>query len=258
MPTYVAFLRAINLGPTRTFAKDAIRSATEDAGGSDVETYLNTGNVRLAHSARSVGKVQQALEKAYAEEAGFEIPTVVFTTALAAAGFRHLPRPERLRGKAATRLAVVATVVALALVVPNRANGWCVQAKLGKARNGPRIEPTHTVIRSSVRTIRGLGLRPPVRVLEVGSARAFYSGFGAGHVFPQTIPAGEGFLAFVQRADIGLIVLEPVMAECPQLRDDPDFRALMDGKESARFRLVPVEGYPFLRVAVRRDLMPAE
>ena len=186
------------------------------------------------------------------------IPTVVFTTALAAAGFRHLPRPERLRGKAATRLALVATVVALALVVPNRANGWCVQAKLGKARNGPKIESTNTVIRSSVRTIRGLGLRPPVRVLEVGSARAFYSGFGAGHVFPQTIPAGEGFLAFVQRADIGLIVLEPVMAECPQLRDDPDFRALMDGKESARFRLVPVDGYPFLRVAARRDLLPAE
>lgn len=81
MPTYVAFLRAINLGANRKFAKDAIKRATEAAGGSDVETYINTGNVRLTHSARSVGKVQEALEKAYAAEAGFEVPTIVFTTA---------------------------------------------------------------------------------------------------------------------------------------------------------------------------------
>ena len=46
-----------------------------------METYINTGNVRLTHSGRSVGKVQEALEKAYAAEAGFEVPTIVFTAA---------------------------------------------------------------------------------------------------------------------------------------------------------------------------------
>jgi uncharacterized protein (DUF1697 family) len=81
MPTYVAFLRAINLGARRKFSKDAIKTATEAAGGSDVETYINTGNVRLTHSARSVGKVQAALEEAYGAEAGFDIPTIVFTSA---------------------------------------------------------------------------------------------------------------------------------------------------------------------------------
>jgi len=81
MPTYVAFLRAINLGARRKFPKEAIRSATEAAGGRDVETYINTGNVRLTHSARSVGAVQKALESAYAAEAGFQVPTVVFTAA---------------------------------------------------------------------------------------------------------------------------------------------------------------------------------
>ena len=81
MPTYVAFLRAINLGATRKFPKDAIRSATEAAGGSGVETYINTGNVRLTHPARSVGKVQSVLEQAYAARAGFAVPTVVFTAA---------------------------------------------------------------------------------------------------------------------------------------------------------------------------------
>ena len=81
VPTYVAFLRAINLGARRKFPKDAIRAATEAAGGSDVETYINTGNVRLTHPSRSVARVQRALEEAYAAEAGFEVPTVVFTTA---------------------------------------------------------------------------------------------------------------------------------------------------------------------------------
>lgn len=80
MPTYVAFLRAINLGARRKFSKDAIIRATEAAGGRDVQTYINTGNVRLTHPARSVAKVQAALEEAYAAEAGFEVPTVVFTT----------------------------------------------------------------------------------------------------------------------------------------------------------------------------------
>lgn len=85
MPTYVAFLRAINLGAKRTFPKDAIKAATETAGGGGVETYINTGNVRLTHAARSVAKVQQALEAAYAAEAGFEVPTIVFTAAEVAA-----------------------------------------------------------------------------------------------------------------------------------------------------------------------------
>ena len=80
MPTYVAFLRAINLGATRKFPKDAIKAATEAAGGTDVETYINTGNVRLTHPSRSVAKVQRVLEEAYAAEAGFEVPTIVFTT----------------------------------------------------------------------------------------------------------------------------------------------------------------------------------
>lgn len=85
MPTYVAFLRAINLGAKRKFPKDAVKSATEDAGGRDVETYINTGNVRLTHSARSVGRVATLLEESYLAETGFEVPTIVFTAAEAAA-----------------------------------------------------------------------------------------------------------------------------------------------------------------------------
>ena len=81
MPTYVAFLRAINLGAKRKFPKDAIKAAVEAAGGTDVETYINTGNVRLTTRMRSRAKVEAALEEAFLADRGFEVPTIVFTPA---------------------------------------------------------------------------------------------------------------------------------------------------------------------------------
>ena len=79
MTTYVAFLRAINLGTRRRFPKDAIRAAVEAAGMSEVETYINTGNVRVTTPLRSRAKVEAALEKAFRAAAGFDVPTIVFT-----------------------------------------------------------------------------------------------------------------------------------------------------------------------------------
>ena len=81
MPTHLAFLRAINLGAKRKFPKDAIKAACESAGFTDAETYINTGNVRVTSSLRSRAKVEAALENAFLEAAGFEVPTIVFTQA---------------------------------------------------------------------------------------------------------------------------------------------------------------------------------
>ena len=78
MPTYIAFLRVINIGK-RKFAKEAIVAACEAAGCTDVETYINTGNVRVTTPLRSRAKVEAALEEAFAAEAGFEVPTIVLT-----------------------------------------------------------------------------------------------------------------------------------------------------------------------------------
>ena len=81
MPTYAAFLRAINLGPTRKFPKESIVAATQAAGGTEVETYINTGNVRLTTPLRSRIKIESALEAAYAADRGFAVPAIVFTLA---------------------------------------------------------------------------------------------------------------------------------------------------------------------------------
>lgn len=95
MATYIAFLRAINLGAKRKFAKADIIAAVEAAGGTNVETYINTGNVRFDSKLRSRAKVEETLEKAFRESRGFEVPTIVFTpkelTAIAdeAEGFGH-------------------------------------------------------------------------------------------------------------------------------------------------------------------------
>ncbi len=79
MATYIAFLRAINLGAKRKFPKDAIVRATEVAGFTDVATYINTGNVSFTTTLRSRAKIEAALEKAFEAEAGFAVPTIVFT-----------------------------------------------------------------------------------------------------------------------------------------------------------------------------------
>ena len=95
MATYIAFLRAINLGAKRKFPKASIIKAVEAASFTDVETYINTGNVRFDSTLRSRAKIEKALEDAFAAEAGFEVPAIVFTpaelTAIAkeAAGFGH-------------------------------------------------------------------------------------------------------------------------------------------------------------------------
>ncbi len=81
MPTYVAFLRAINLGAKRKFPKDDIKRVTESIGATDVATHINTGNVRLTTSMRSPARIESALERAYAADRGFEVPTMVFRPA---------------------------------------------------------------------------------------------------------------------------------------------------------------------------------
>ncbi len=81
MATYIGFLRAINLGAKRKFPKAAIVTAVAAAGFTDVETYINTGNVRFSTSMRSRARIEAALEEAFLAEAGFEVPTIVLTQA---------------------------------------------------------------------------------------------------------------------------------------------------------------------------------
>ncbi|MCT9819260.1 DUF1697 domain-containing protein [Microbacterium sp. W1N] len=79
MATHLAFLRAVNLGAKRVFPKDDIRRVVEDLGFEDVETHINTGNVRLTTRMRSRARIEAALEQAFARDRGFEVPTIAFS-----------------------------------------------------------------------------------------------------------------------------------------------------------------------------------
>jgi uncharacterized protein (DUF1697 family) len=79
MPTYVAFLRAINLGAQRKVPMADLRDCLEDAGYEDVATHIQTGNVLVRTPTRSLVKVTEQLETVLGERYGFEIPSIVFT-----------------------------------------------------------------------------------------------------------------------------------------------------------------------------------
>lgn len=81
MPSYVAFLRAINLGKTRKFPMAELRSCVETAGFRHVETYIQTGNLRVSTSMRSADRVAALLEEVFEADRGFVVPTVVLTPA---------------------------------------------------------------------------------------------------------------------------------------------------------------------------------
>ncbi len=76
--TYVAFLRAINLGQTRKYPKDETVRTTESAGFAHVFAHGNTGNLRFQTTLRSRARIEAALEQAYLADRGFEVPTIVF------------------------------------------------------------------------------------------------------------------------------------------------------------------------------------
>ena len=79
MPTYVAFLRAINLGKNRKVPMADLRRWLAESGAQEVETHIQTGNVRLRTTLRSRSAVEKYAEDLLADRCGFEVPTIVFT-----------------------------------------------------------------------------------------------------------------------------------------------------------------------------------
>lgn len=78
MPAFVALLRAVNVGG-RTYKMADLRACLERSGLRDVETYIQTGNVRFTTSMRSRSKVEKHVEDALAVGCGFAVPTLVLT-----------------------------------------------------------------------------------------------------------------------------------------------------------------------------------
>jgi len=78
MPSYVVLLRAVNIGK-RQVKMASLREWLEEEGFTDVETYIQTGNVKVATRMRSPARVEARLEQVLAERCGFEVVCIVFT-----------------------------------------------------------------------------------------------------------------------------------------------------------------------------------
>lgn len=78
MPTHVVFLRAVNVRP-RWIKMQALRESLLTSGFADVETYIQSGNLRLHTSMRSPEKVAAAVRSSIQREFGFDVPCIVRT-----------------------------------------------------------------------------------------------------------------------------------------------------------------------------------
>jgi uncharacterized protein (DUF1697 family) len=80
MSTYIAFLRALNVGGRNASMAD-LRQCMSEAGFEDVETYIQSGNLRVSSPVRGEAKVAEAIEGALAQRCGFEVPAILRTPA---------------------------------------------------------------------------------------------------------------------------------------------------------------------------------
>lgn len=76
--THIAFLRAVNVG-RRQVKMAALREQLAKHQFSDVETFIASGNVKVASSLRSTTNVEQKLEAILEDWLGFDVPTMVRT-----------------------------------------------------------------------------------------------------------------------------------------------------------------------------------
>jgi uncharacterized protein (DUF1697 family) len=75
--TWIALLRGINVGGV-AYPMAELRAAMTDAGATDVQTYIQSGNVVFTHPGRSEAKVKAAIEATIAEAGPKKaIPTMV-------------------------------------------------------------------------------------------------------------------------------------------------------------------------------------
>ena len=79
VPTFVALLRAINLGKRNRVAMADLRSLLAEEGYANVTTHLQSGNVVLEAPERRPGAVERSIEEALRQRLGLEIDVMVRT-----------------------------------------------------------------------------------------------------------------------------------------------------------------------------------
>ena len=93
MTTYIALLRAVNVGGTGKLPMAELKSIAEDLGFGSPRTFIASGNLVFT-SGKSEAQVTKALEKKLAEHMGKPVALMVRTAAEMAAVARANPFPD--------------------------------------------------------------------------------------------------------------------------------------------------------------------
>jgi uncharacterized protein (DUF1697 family) len=93
MATFIALLRAVNVGGTGKLPMSELKSMCESAGFTSVRTYIASGNV-VFDSGKSAAKVKSALEELLFQYAGKPVQVMVRTGPEMAAVLAANPFPQ--------------------------------------------------------------------------------------------------------------------------------------------------------------------
>jgi len=74
---YVALLRGINVGGKNKVDMKQLKGVFEDAGMTDVKTYINSGNVIFSSKIRAKARLVDQIEDGIAKHFGFDVPVVL-------------------------------------------------------------------------------------------------------------------------------------------------------------------------------------
>ncbi len=77
MPTYVALLRGINLGPRNKIAMADLRDLLVSLGLENVRTHILSGNVIFTSRRRSAARLEGSIERAIRKRFAFDIRVLV-------------------------------------------------------------------------------------------------------------------------------------------------------------------------------------
>jgi uncharacterized protein (DUF1697 family) len=94
VPTWVALLRAVNLGKVNKVSMPVLREALTEAGFTNVRTYVQSGNVLLDSPLRSAAKVGAEVGRVVHERFDVDTPVVMRTGKQLRAVLDWNPFPE--------------------------------------------------------------------------------------------------------------------------------------------------------------------
>jgi uncharacterized protein (DUF1697 family) len=97
MPTYIALLRAINVGGHKKVAMADLRELVASLGFEDVQTLLQTGNLVFRGGVRSGADLERLLEAAAEKRLGLETDFLVRTAKEWEAVVAHNPFPTEAK-----------------------------------------------------------------------------------------------------------------------------------------------------------------